>query len=100
MRSSIDLMALRKTSFDRFMSAEIEMRWIDVWNDLYDLISKYHGGVKHGVNCLLPDGRVVNIEECELWLQDSAYDRYYIKVEHGWVLGKPGIIASRLRSKQ
>jgi hypothetical protein len=82
------------------MSSEIEMRWIDAWNDLYDLILSDHGGVHYGVQCLLPDGRVVNVEECEGWLQDSAYDRYYLKVDRGWVLGKPGIVVSRSRDKQ
>jgi hypothetical protein len=82
------------------MSDEIEMRWINAWNDLYDLILRYHGGVQYGVKCSLPDGLVVNVEECEGWLQDSAYDRYYIKVEHGWVLGKPGIVVSRSHDNQ
>ena len=81
------------------MSDEIEMRWIDAWNDLYDVMSDL-GGVHYGVKCLLPDGRVVNVEECEAWLQDSAYDRYYLKVDRGWVRGKPGIVVSRSLDKQ
>ena len=82
------------------MSSEIEMRWINAWNEQYDLILSNHGGVPYGVKCLLPDGRVVNVEECEGWLQDSAYDRYYLQVDRGWVLGKPGIVVSRSRYKQ
>ena len=77
------------------MSDEIEMRWIEAWNDLYELLKKHHGDVQYGVQCLLPDGRVVDVEECLGWLQESAYDRYYLKVNVCWVWGKPGIVVSR-----
>jgi hypothetical protein len=76
---------------------EIEMRWIDAWSDLYQLIEEYHDGVNYAVWCLLPDGSVVDIEKCLGWLQDSAYDDWYLKVERGWVWGKPGILVSRTR---
>ncbi len=77
------------------MSYEIEMRWIEAWNDLYELLKEHHGDVQYGVPCLLPDGRVVDVEECLGWLQDSAYERYYLKVERGWVWGKHGIVVSK-----
>jgi hypothetical protein len=48
--------------------------------------------------CLLPDGQVVSVEECRSWLQQSAYEAWQLRVELGWVRGKPGIIASRWRS--
>jgi hypothetical protein len=69
---------------------DIEMRWIEAWSDLYELLKQ-----RSDVKCLLPDGRVVDIEECKGWLQDSAYQGWYVKVEAGWVLDKQGIVASR-----
>ena len=77
------------------MSAEIEMRWIDAWNDLYEILKEDHDDVQYGVCCLLPDGVVVDVEECLGWLQDSAYDRYYLKVDRGWVSGRIGIAVFR-----
>jgi hypothetical protein len=71
-------------------NSEIEQRWIEVWNDLYDLVSESD---RWSVKCLLPDGNVVDLEECQGWLQDSTYKGWYVKVEAGWVLGKHGIIA-------
>jgi hypothetical protein len=73
-------------------NSDIEMRWIDAWNDLFDLVrveERWH------VNCLLPDGAVVDFERCQEWLQESACQGYYLNVEAGWVNGKRGVIASR-----
>ena len=81
------------------MSDEIEMRWIDAWSDVYELLKKYHGDVQYGVPCLLPDGRVVDVEECLGWLQESAYDRYYLQVDQCWIWHKPGIVVSRSLDK-
>ena len=67
----------------------LEERWINAWNDL-DLIV----GERWNVQCLLPDGRV-SVEECQGWLQESAYGDWQIRVEPGWVLGKQGVVASR-----
>jgi hypothetical protein len=75
-------------------SSEREMRWIDAWNDMYDII-----GTRWHVDCLLPDGSVVDTDTCQGWLQDSAYDDYQLKVESGWVNGKRGILASRFMEK-
>ena len=69
---------------------EIETRWIDAWNDLYDLIGK-----KSDIKCQLPDLKVVDVEECKGWLQDSAYQGYLVRVERGLILGRPGIVVSR-----
>jgi hypothetical protein len=55
-------------------SSEREMRWIDAWNDMYDII-----GMRWQFDCLLPDGSVVDIDTCQGWLQDSAYDDYRLK---------------------
>jgi hypothetical protein len=71
-------------------NSDIEMRWVEAWSDLYELL-KQRSDVKY----LLPDGRVVDIEECKGWLQDSAYQGWHVKVEAGWVLDKQGIVASR-----
>jgi hypothetical protein len=71
-------------------NTEIEMRWIDAWNDLFDLV-----GERRQVNCLLPDGSVVDVATCQGWLQASAYEGYCLKVKAGWVNGKLGAIVSR-----
>jgi hypothetical protein len=68
------------------------MRWVEAWSDLYELLEQ-----RSDVKCLLPDERVVDIEECKSWLQDSAYQGWHVKVEAGWVLDKQGIVASRWR---
>ena len=73
-------------------NTELEERWIDALNDLYDII-----GERWQVSCLLPDGSVVNVETCQGWLQESAYEGYCLKVEAGWVLGKQGILVARYR---
>ncbi|AMV28910.1 hypothetical protein VT84_31240 [Gemmata sp. SH-PL17] len=75
-------------------NTEIEMRWIDAWNDLYDLV-----GSRHGVKCQLADSTVVDVEACKGWLRDSVYEGYHVRVETGWVLGRPGVIASRWRDQ-
>jgi hypothetical protein len=71
-------------------NSDIEMCWVEAWSDLYELLKQ-----RSDVKCLLPDGRVVDIEECKGWLQDSAYQGWHVKVEAGWVLDKQGIVASR-----
>jgi hypothetical protein len=73
-------------------NTEIEECWIDAWNELYDII-----GEKQQVNCLLPDGSVVDLEACQGWLQESAYQGYRLKVETGWVLGRYGVWVSRFK---
>lgn len=71
-------------------NTELEMRWIEAWSDLYELSEP-----QKNVKCLLPDGQVVDMEECKGWLQDSAYQGWHVKVEAGWVVGKLHIVASR-----
>jgi hypothetical protein len=71
-------------------NSDIEMCWVEAWSDLYELLKQ-----RSDVKCLLPDARVVDIEECKGWLQDSAYQGWHVKVEAGWVLDKQGIVASR-----
>src|SRR4051812_43638078 len=52
-------------------NSEIEMRWVEAWNDLLDIVKG-----RHGIKCLLPDGAIVDVEECKGWLQDSVYQGY------------------------
>jgi hypothetical protein len=81
---------LQPVDDDMTSNEEIEQRWIEAWNDLYELV-----GDRYDVKCLLPDGRVVDLEECKGWLQNSAYQGWWIKVKPGWVMGRWGIIASQ-----
>jgi hypothetical protein len=39
-------------------NTEIEERWIEAWNDLFDI----EGDNQWKVNCLLPDGAIVDFE--------------------------------------
>ena len=73
-------------------NTEIEERWISAWNDLFDIARE-----RRQVNCLLPDGSVVDIDTCQGWLQESAYQDYCLKVEAGWVKGEGGIVVSRFK---
>lgn len=75
-------------------NTEIEMRWVDAWNNLCDLVRD-----RHGVQCQLPDFTVVDVEECKSWIQTSVYEGYHVRVEAGWVLGKAGVIASRWKDE-
>ncbi|HEY9653604.1 MAG TPA: hypothetical protein V6C95_23285 [Coleofasciculaceae cyanobacterium] len=65
------------------------MRWIEAWSNLYELVNQ-----RCDVKCLLPDGRIVDLEECKGWLQDCAYQGWHVKVEADWVLGEQSIVAS------
>jgi hypothetical protein len=74
-------------------NSEKEMRWVDAWNDLYDII-----GDRSNVLCQLPDGEIVDVETCKGWLQSSAYEGFELKVEAGFVRGKKAVLASRWRA--
>jgi hypothetical protein len=73
-------------------NADIEMRWVDAWNDLNDLVGK-----NPKVVCQLPDWSVVSVDECLGWLQESVYEGYRVRVESGWINGRVGVIAHRDR---
>ena len=73
-------------------NAEIETRWIDAWNELYDI-----KGHRSDVTCQLPDGTIINFEECRGWLQESVYAGYRVRVEAGWVGHLRGAILHRWR---
>jgi hypothetical protein len=73
-------------------NSEIEMRWVDAWNKLHDII-----GQRGDVPCQLPDWTIVDVEACKGWLQSSVYDGYLVDVEDGWVGHRKGVIASRTR---
>jgi hypothetical protein len=74
----------------------IEQCWIDAWNDLFDIVGDAD---QSQINCLLPDGSIVDFGTCQGWLQESAYEGYCLKVEAGWVSGKRGIVVSRFRDQ-
>lgn len=70
--------------------ADLEMRWVNAWNNLYEIV-----GNRHNVPCQLSDWKVVDVEECKGWLQESVYEGYLVQVKAGWVGHHKGIIASR-----
>lgn len=73
-------------------NADLEARWIEAWNDLYDLARD-----RLNLRCLLPDGTIVGIEECKGWLQDSVYTGWRVTVADEWISGARGVMASRWR---
>jgi len=79
----------KQNSGPKATNAEIEMRWVDAWNDLLDIV-----GARRGVQCLLPDGSVVDVEQCKAWLQDSVYQGFLVQVRRGWVGHLDGVVAT------
>jgi len=75
-------------------NAEIEMHWVDAWNDLLDLV-----GNATDVMCHLPNGRTVDVEECKAWLQDSVYQGFLVRVEAGRVEGRWGLLTFRWKDE-
>lgn len=73
-------------------NTELEECWINAWNELYDIV-----GEKWQVDCLLPDGSIVDIETYKGYLQKLAYQDYVLKLEESWVRGRHGVIVSRFR---
>jgi hypothetical protein len=75
--------------------ADVEMRWVDAWNQLHAIV-----GSRHDVRCLLPDGSTVDLEACRAWLQESVYDGYRVDVQTGWVGHHAGVVVSRSRTDE
>lgn len=71
-------------------NAEIEMLWVDAWNDMYDIVGK-----REDYPCVLPDYSCVSAEECRGWLQDSVYEGFDVQVSRGWYQGRPAVVVSR-----
>jgi hypothetical protein len=69
---------------------EKEERWIEAWSNLIELV-----GTSWKIECLLPNGQIVDVENCKGWLQDSAFEGYQLEVSAGWVKGKRGILVRR-----
>jgi hypothetical protein len=69
---------------------DIEMGWVDAWNDVYDIV-----GPGRVCPCQLPDWSIVSVDECLGWLQESVYAGYLVRVEAGWVGHRRGVIAHR-----
>lgn len=72
------------------MKNHIEMRWVDAWNDVYDIV-----GDRRDTPCLLPGWSIVTLDECLGWLQESVYSGYAVRVEAGWIGHQRGVIAHR-----
>lgn len=70
-------------------NADIEMRWVQAWSDLYEII-----GPSHEVRCLLPDGQLVDVESCKGWLQDRVYQGWLVRLEEGERGGERIVVAS------
>jgi hypothetical protein len=75
-------------------NTEMEQRWIDAWNQAYDIA----GHDTRAMACQLPDGTVVGFRECLGWLQDSAYEGYFLHLVGGWVGHRRGIVVRRSRT--
>ncbi len=87
---SLWLSLAKKLEMCQKSNLEMEMCWIDAWSDLLELV-----GTRQKVKCLLPDGRIVSVADCQGWLQESAYEGYQLQVAAGWVGGKRGIIVNK-----
>ena len=72
-------------------NAEIEMRWVKAWNAFYDIAAD-----RTDFPCLLPDGKVVDINTCKAWLQDAIYKESLVQVRSGWGLGQRSAIVCKL----
>jgi hypothetical protein len=71
-------------------NGEIETRWIDAWNDLYEITG---GSLVFG--CMLDDHTPVDVETMKGWLQNSVYEGWLIKVEARLIHGKTVAFGSR-----
>jgi hypothetical protein len=67
-----------------------EMRWVDAWEVLLAISEG-----RSDYPCVLPDGRVVDAEECKAWLQTTAYEGFVPHIERGWDRGRPAAVAKR-----
>jgi hypothetical protein len=76
-------------------NAEIEMRWMNAWNDLYEIIKG-----RYAVQCQLPDSSVVDVEQCKSWLQDAVYEGDLVSVEVSWVGYRKGVTVKRWSEKK
>ena len=56
-------------------NSEIEMIWIDAWNDLYDFMKQYPEGY-----ILIPKYIEVSKEDAEGWIQDTVYSGSGVKL--------------------
>lgn len=70
-------------------NADQEMRWVDAWNDLYEVLGSRDGP------CRLPEGDLVDLETCQGYLQTSAYEGWNVKVEADELDGQPLAVVAR-----
>lgn len=76
-------------------NADLERRWIDAWNDLFEIV-----GSRTDVRCKLPDGTVVDVEGCKGWLQEQAYAGWHVAVQESTFDGRLEVAASRWRPEE
>ena len=72
---------------------EIETEWVNAWDQLYELI-----GDRRNVVCVLPDWKTVSVEDCQGWLQTSAYKGYTLTVRETWHAGEKAIAVDRTQA--
>lgn len=68
------------------MSEKQEQKWIDAWNELYDLIQD-----NNEIKLLLPDWSVVSLDDMQGWLQESAYQNETFRFEWIWYKGQKAL---------
>lgn len=76
-------------------NAEIEMRWVQAWSDLYEIVGKSSDIPR----IMLPDGQFVDMEACKGWLQESVYQGWFVKVDERQDKGKRVFVASRWKTR-
>jgi hypothetical protein len=75
--------------------ADLERRWADAWNDLFDIVGK-----RKDIRCRLPDGTIVDVEGCQGWLQEQAYDDWHVAVQRSKFGDRLEVVASRWRADE
>jgi hypothetical protein len=88
----VQVAQLKRYQVESMSNTNIEMIWVDAWNELYDLI-----GSRKKVICLLPDFKEVSLDDCKGWLQDSAYDGFKLGLKEVWYKGHKAIQVSRYK---
>ncbi len=63
-----------------------EMAWIEAWETVLQL-----AGTRRGVQCLLPDGAIVDVPTVLGWIQKAVYAHNVVVVAQIWINGSPGI---------
>ena len=70
-------------------NTDIEMLWIDSWNELYELIEKHN--VEH---LLLENYQEATLESAQGFIQDSAYEGKAVDFKVDFFKGKKSILVT------